>query len=77
VRIAVQQGGFRMAWIGLVEPGALKATPLVSEGVEQGYLQQIGAALANREEDPGPVGQALRQKKMVVVNDIERLRNTC
>ncbi len=26
-RIAVQQGGFRMAWIGLVEPGAMKATP--------------------------------------------------
>jgi diguanylate cyclase (GGDEF)-like protein/PAS domain S-box-containing protein len=70
-RIAVQQGGFRMAWIGLVEPGALKATPLVWEGVEQGYLEQIGLALANREEDPGPVGEALRQKKMVVVNDLE------
>jgi diguanylate cyclase (GGDEF)-like protein/PAS domain S-box-containing protein len=70
-RIAVQQGGFRMAWIGLVEPGALKATPLVWEGAEQGYLQEISVALANREQDPGPVGEALRQKKMVVVNDIE------
>jgi diguanylate cyclase len=70
-RIAVQQGGFRMAWIGLVEPGALKATPLVSEGFEQGYLQEISLTLAHREEDPGPVGEALRQKKMVVVNDIE------
>jgi diguanylate cyclase len=70
-RIAVQQGGFRMAWIGLVEPGALKATPLVSEGFEQGYLQEIGLTLAHREEDPGPVGESLRQKKMVVVNDIE------
>lgn len=70
-RIAVQQGGFRMAWIGLVEPGALKATPLVSEGFEQGYLQEIGLTLAHREEDPGPVGEALRQRKMVVVNDIE------
>jgi diguanylate cyclase (GGDEF)-like protein/PAS domain S-box-containing protein len=70
-RIAVQQGGFRMAWIGLVEPGALKATPLVSEGFEQGYLQEIGLTLAHREEDPGPVGEALRQRKVVVVNDIE------
>ncbi len=26
-RIAVQQGGFRMAWIGLVESGAVKTTP--------------------------------------------------
>jgi diguanylate cyclase (GGDEF)-like protein/PAS domain S-box-containing protein len=70
-RIAVQQGGFRMAWIGLVEPGAMKATPLVWEGFEEGFLQEIGLVLANREEDPGPVGWALRQKKMVVVNDIE------
>jgi diguanylate cyclase (GGDEF)-like protein/PAS domain S-box-containing protein len=70
-RIAVQQGGFRMAWIGLVEPGALKAAPLVWEGFEQGYLDEISLTLANREEDPGPVGEALRQKKMVVVNDIE------
>jgi len=70
-RIAVQQGGFRMAWIGLVEPGAMKATPLVWEGFEQGYLEEIGLTLANRAEDPGPVGEALRQKKMVVVNDIE------
>jgi diguanylate cyclase (GGDEF)-like protein len=70
-RIAVQQGGFRMAWIGLVEPGALKATPLVWEGVDQGYLQELGLELANREEDPGPVGEALRRKKLMVVNNIE------
>jgi diguanylate cyclase (GGDEF)-like protein/PAS domain S-box-containing protein len=70
-RIAVQQGGFRLAWIGLVEPGARKAMPLVWGGVEQGYLQEMGLALANREHDPGPVGEALRQKKTVVVNDIE------
>ncbi len=70
-RIAIQQGGFRMAWIGLVENGAMKATPLVWEGFEQGYLQEMGRALANREGDPGPVGEALRQMRMVVVNDIE------
>jgi diguanylate cyclase (GGDEF)-like protein/PAS domain S-box-containing protein len=70
-RIAVEQGGFRMAWIGLVEPGAMKATPLVCEGFDEGYLREMGAALENRDEDPGPVGWALRQKKMVVVNDIE------
>jgi len=60
-----------MAWIGLVEPGALKATPLVWEGVDEGYLQELGLELANRAEDPGPVGEALRRKKMMVVNNIE------
>jgi diguanylate cyclase (GGDEF)-like protein/PAS domain S-box-containing protein len=70
-RIAVHDGGFRMAWIGLVDPGAMKATPLVWEGFEQGYLQELALLLANRDSDPGPVGEALRRRKMMVVNDIE------
>ncbi len=70
-RIAIQQGGFRMAWIGLVESGAMKVTPLVWEGFEQGYLQVMGRLLASRDDHPGPVGEALRNKKTVVMNDIE------
>jgi diguanylate cyclase (GGDEF)-like protein/PAS domain S-box-containing protein len=70
-RIAVAQGGFKMAWIGLVKPGDLKATPLVWEGFEQGYLNEIALEIADRTEDPSPVGKALLLKKMVVVNDIE------
>src|SRR5882757_1405557 len=70
-RIAVQQGGFRMAWIGLVEPGALRASPLVWEGLHQGYLDEANRALGSVKEDPGPVGKAIRHKKMVVANDIE------
>jgi diguanylate cyclase (GGDEF)-like protein/PAS domain S-box-containing protein len=70
-RIAVHDGGFRMAWIGLVDPGAMKATPLVWEGFEQGYLQELALLLANRDSDPGPVGEALRRRKMMVVNDIQ------
>jgi diguanylate cyclase (GGDEF)-like protein/PAS domain S-box-containing protein len=70
-RIAVQQGGFRMAWIGSVEPGAMRATPLVWEGINQGYLDEVAASLAGMEEDPGSVGKAIRYKKMVVANDIE------
>ncbi len=70
-RIAVQQGGFRMAWIGLVSPGAMRATPLVWEGFDQGYLDEVGRALGTAEDDPGSVGKAIRYKKMVVANDIE------
>ena len=70
-RIAVQQGGFRMAWIGLVEPGGLRASPLVWEGTDQGYLDEVTAALGSVEEDPGSVGKAIRYKKIVVANDIE------
>jgi diguanylate cyclase (GGDEF)-like protein/PAS domain S-box-containing protein len=70
-RIAIQEGGFKMAWIGLVDAGALRATPLVWEGFEEGYLQERALILQGRDVDPGPVGEALRHKKMAVVNDIE------
>ncbi len=70
-RIAVQQGGFRMAWIGSVDRGALRATPLVWEGFNQGYLAEVGLTLEGRAEDPGSVGKAIRYKKMVVANDIQ------
>jgi diguanylate cyclase (GGDEF)-like protein/PAS domain S-box-containing protein len=70
-RIAVQQGGFRMAWIGVAEPGVTKATPLVWEGVNQGYLEEVGLALRDLTADPGSVGKALRSRKIVVMNDIE------
>jgi diguanylate cyclase (GGDEF)-like protein/PAS domain S-box-containing protein len=70
-RIAVGQGGFRMAWIGLAERGATRATPLVWEGFDDGYLAAVNAAMGDGDEDPGTVGNAIRRKTMMVVNDIE------
>ena len=76
----MQQGGFRMAWVGSVAPGAMRAAPLVWDGFEQRLPRHMEAALAGKAQDPGPVGQAILYKKMVVVNDIEatpqRLRKT-
>jgi diguanylate cyclase (GGDEF)-like protein/PAS domain S-box-containing protein len=70
-RIAVQQGGFRMAWVGTVAPGTMRAAPLVRDGVDDGYLDRMETALAGKAQDPGAVGQAILYKKMVVANDIE------
>jgi diguanylate cyclase (GGDEF)-like protein len=70
-RIAVQQGGFRMAWIGLVERGAARATPLVWEGFDHGYLAAVSGAAGGEEDDAGAVGDAIRRKTMIVANDIE------
>jgi diguanylate cyclase (GGDEF)-like protein/PAS domain S-box-containing protein len=69
-RIAVQQGGFRMAWVGLVERGAARATPLVWEGFDHGYLAAVNSAMGG-EDDAGMVGAAIREKTMIVTNDIE------
>src|SRR5260221_2238565 len=69
-RIAVQQGGFRMAWIGLVERGAASAAPLVWEGFDHGYLAAVDGATGG-EDDAGMVGAAIREKSMIVTNDID------
>ncbi|HWS67810.1 MAG TPA: EAL domain-containing protein [Steroidobacteraceae bacterium] len=69
-RIAVQQGGFRMAWIGLVERGAARATPLVWDGFDHGYLAAVNAAMGG-EDAAGMVGAAIREKTMIVTNDID------
>jgi len=70
-RIAVQQGGFRMAWIGVVERGAARATPLVWEGFDHGYLAAVTSAMGGEGGDAGAVGAAIREKTMIVANDIE------
>ena len=70
-RIAVRQGGFRMAWIGLIDPGARRATSLVWDGFEQGYLNEVADAMGEATDDAGSVGDAICSKKMVVANDIE------
>jgi len=70
-RIAVGEGGFRMAWIGLAERGGTRATPLVWEGFDDGYLAAVNAAMGGGDEDAGTVGNAIRDKTMMVVNDIE------
>jgi diguanylate cyclase (GGDEF)-like protein len=49
----------------------MRAIPLVWEGFHQGYLDEANKALGSVKEDPGPVGKAIRNKKMVVANDIE------
>ncbi|HEY0745681.1 MAG TPA: EAL domain-containing protein [Steroidobacteraceae bacterium] len=69
-RIAVQEGGFRMAWIGVVEPGSTRVLPLVWEGVNEGFLEKRSSALASLQEGPGPVGSAIRHKRIVVSNDL-------
>jgi diguanylate cyclase (GGDEF)-like protein/PAS domain S-box-containing protein len=69
-RIAVQQGGFRMAWIGVVEAGSTRVSPTVWEGVNEGFLEKRRSALASGQEGPGVVESAIRHKKIVVSNDL-------
>ena len=70
-RVAVEKGGFKLAWVGLVTPD--KAIQPVAKAGATGYLKGIRIAL-NPEVPEGrePVGEAIRTNRPVVVMDIAR-----
>jgi diguanylate cyclase (GGDEF)-like protein/PAS domain S-box-containing protein len=69
-RIAVEQGEFKMAWIGLPAPGGGKIQPVAWAGCDAGYMHAVRRKLESLPEDYGLGGRALREKKVVYSNDI-------
>ncbi|HEU4647273.1 MAG TPA: EAL domain-containing protein [Burkholderiales bacterium] len=71
-RIAVEAGGFVMAWIGVVDHEASMIKPVASAGDVRGFFD--AAPLAIPENAPGghgPAGRAIRSKVPVVSNDVK------
>ena len=71
-RIAVEHGGFRMAWIGLLDANGLDVTPAARAGHDDGYLDRI--RLTAREGAPDScllLAEALRKGSPVVCNDVD------
>jgi diguanylate cyclase (GGDEF)-like protein len=67
--IAVEHGRFSLVWVG-VPVAEAKLKPIAWYGHNDGYLQKVGERLDERPEDHGIGGQALREKRIIVVNDI-------
>lgn len=60
-RIAVEVGGYRMAWVGCTQPGEKHIAPSAFAGHEAGFLADLQVSWAPLPEGtPGPVGDALR-----------------
>lgn len=74
-RLAVEVGGYRMAWVGFArEDEARSIEPMAHAGHEDGFLSAIQLTWA---EDPmgtfGPVGYAIRQREVSDFHDIKAL----
>ncbi len=69
-QIAVERGGFFMAWAGLLDPTTREVQPVASAGFTNGYLDQLQIALDDTPRGHGPVATALRTQHHVVANDI-------
>jgi PAS domain S-box-containing protein len=70
-RIAVDDGGFLMAWIGMVNTATNKVDVVASSGKTTEYLKNIDIDLNNEVRSSGPTGQAIKTGKSVFSNNIE------
>ncbi len=68
-RIAVEDGGLRMSWVGFEDPGG-HVVPAAHFGSDDGYLSSIRISTGNEPEGRGPTGIALREGRSFVANDI-------
>lgn len=71
-RIAVEIGGFAMAWVGYAQDNAKKTIdPQASAGKNNGYLAAL--QLSWSEDHPGgqgPAGQVIRSGEPVIISDL-------
>ncbi len=70
-RIAVEDGLFKMAWIGLTDPDSRVVKPTASYGDTDGYLNGIKICAAAVPEGKGPTGTAAFEGKYSISGDIE------
>jgi PAS domain S-box-containing protein len=71
-RIAVENGGYRMAWVGYARDDELKSiSPMASAGVAEGFLSEIKVSWhEDGPEGQGPAGQVIRTGCAVVHEDL-------
>ena len=70
-RIAVEDGMFRMAWIGMKDPETLEVRPVACWGDEGGYLDAVRVIAADVPEGKGPTGRAVFDKRHFICSDTE------
>lgn len=68
-RIAVEEGGFRLAWIGLASEVTRRIEVVAQAGEAGDYLEKVNIALDDKARRAGPVGSAFLSGKHVVIND--------
>ena len=70
-RIAVEEGMFRLAWVGLMEEDSQQVKPVAHFGFEDGYLDLVHLAAAVP-GGRGPMGTAIRTGSHEVCNDFAK-----
>lgn len=69
-RIAVEDGKFRMAWIGMIDQQTNKVLPAASYGLTEDYLKTINIDLNDEKLSQGPTGRSVKSGVHYLANDI-------
>ena len=70
-QIIVEEGGYKLAWVGFKEKDKKKTVcPVAQAGYEEGYLESLHITWANRERGRGPTGRAIRSGEPSIAKDI-------
>lgn len=70
-RVAVEVGGYRLAWVGFAQTDEQKSIlPVAQSGIEADYLKQMRFSWGDNELGRGPTGSAVRTRQPQVVQDI-------
>jgi len=73
--IAIDKGGFRLSWTGMIERDTRLLTPVAWAGVAEGFMRDVKIDLEDPESSSGPAGQCARTGNNAVCNDIESVEN--
>lgn len=71
-RLAVERGGYRMAWVGWAEGDAERTVrPAAYAGRDDGYLDSIKVSWGDNPLGRGPTGVAIRERRVVTFQNID------
>jgi diguanylate cyclase (GGDEF)-like protein/PAS domain S-box-containing protein len=73
-RIATDEGGFKMIWIGLIDQATQKIVPVASVGVREDFMAQVRGNFTLQEGLPlsnTMTARAIREAKPIVANNLE------
>lgn len=69
-KCAVELGGMKLAWFGQLDEDNGAIIPVTMHGDSQDYVRKLRlSSFANVPEGRGPAGIALRENKIVIIND--------
>lgn len=72
-RVTVEEAGYRMAWVGYKQNDESKSVKVVAHaGVSNNYLENLNVTWEDTERGQGPTGTAIRNRKIIVCEDIQK-----